>query len=237
MRLSSKTLEVSGGIRVADTTDDYKNSVRRFLKSNSVIETLLGNIEIGKEIGQGGNALVFNAVWGSGEVAVKVLAEDSTKKSSRYLRFITEVREIIKLSQTRAVVPIYHVGEITIEESTFPYMVMKKYPCTLNEWKKHNDLSELNELTNVIEQLIYCIEVIHQNNIVHRDIKPQNILVDENNDIVVSDFGISWFDPNHYERLVKTEKKDRLANFGFSAPEQFQLNPDPKPTMDLFALV
>ncbi|MFB0847084.1 serine/threonine protein kinase, partial [Paenibacillus oleatilyticus] len=221
---------------MANTTDDYKNCIRKFFKTNSVIKTLLGGIEIGKEIGQGGNALVYNAVWGSGEVAVKVLAEDSSKQSSRYLRFITEVREIIKLSQTRAVVPIYHVGEITIEESTFPYMVMRKYPSTLNEWKKQKDLTNIKELSDVLEQLIYCVEVIHQNNIVHRDLKPQNILVDDDNDIVISDFGISWFDPNHYERLVRTEKRERLANFGFSAPEQFELNPEPKPTMDLFAL-
>jgi serine/threonine protein kinase len=222
---------------MAGTVDEEKNKIRIFIRSNNHLETVLGSIDFDSEIGQGGNALVYSATWGLGEVAVKILAEDcAVKKSSRYQRFITEVREIIKLSDTRAVVPIYYTGEIAIEESKYPYMIMKKYPLTLNKWVEKNSINDKSVLLDVIKQLMYCFDVIHKNNIVHRDIKPQNILVDPDNDFILSDFGISWFDPEHYERLVKTEKKERLANFGFSAPEQFEINPDPKPTMDLYAL-
>ncbi|WP_253805998.1 protein kinase [Paenibacillus sp. Cedars] len=176
-------------------------------------------------------------MWGRTLVAIKFLAEDCANEiTTRHYRFLTEVREIIKLSDSQAVVPIFHYGHLTVENSTFPYMVMKKYPDTLNTWRKKNEIKEIGNVIPIVEQLIFCLDKIHSNNIVHRDIKPQNLLIDENNDVVLADFGISWFDPEHYERLVKTEKKDRLANFGYSAPEQFQANPDPRPTMDLFAV-
>ncbi|MCR8844923.1 protein kinase [Paenibacillus sp. SC116] len=222
---------------MARTVDEEKNRIRVFIRENNHIETMLGSINLGLEIGQGGNALVYSATWGRGEVAVKILAEDSSlKKSTRYQRFITEVREIVKLSDTKAVVPIYYTSELLINGSKYPFMIMKKYPMTLNNWIKHNSINDIEKLTDVIKQLMYCLNIIHTHNIVHRDVKPQNILVDSEEQFILSDFGISWFDPEHYERLVKTEKNERLANFGFSAPEQFEKNPDPKPTMDLYAL-
>ena len=54
----------------------------------------------------------------------------------------------------------------------------------------------------------------------------------------MADFGIAWFNPARYEKLAKTEKGDRLANIGFSPPEQLRREyyDKPVPNMDLFAL-
>lgn len=217
--------------------DLQKNSIRQFLKEQNELQTTLGKVNIGKEIGQGGNALVYSATWGRTDVAIKFLAEDCSESfSARYHRFITEVREIIKLSHTGTVVPIYFFDFINVQSHRFPYMIMKKYPLTLNEWIKTNRIESIELLLPLLKQLIDSLELIHSYHIIHRDIKPQNILVDDENNIVLSDFGISWFDPIHYERLVKTDKRERLANYAFSAPEQFHINPEPRPTMDLFAL-
>ncbi|NGM83392.1 protein kinase [Paenibacillus sp. 7124] len=222
---------------MASNIDQQKNIIRKFFKDNNIIDTLLGEIYVMDELGQGGNAIVYSALWGRSVVAIKFLAEDcSVKTTSRHQRFVTEVREIIKLSDSQAVVPIYLYDLLPVEDFIFPYMLMKQYSDTLSTWKKKNPILQITDVLPVIKDLIYCIDKIHNLNIIHRDLKPQNILIDEDNDLVLADFGISWFDPEHYERLVKTEKKERLANFSFSAPEQFQTNPEPKPTMDLFAL-
>lgn len=220
-----------------ENTNNLKSKISKYIKENQVVDTLLGEIELKERLGEGGNAIVFNADWGRSEVAVKILAEDcSRRKSKRYLRFVTEFKEIIKLSNTTAVIPVYMFDLIEIEEHVFPYFVMKKYSFTLDKWVKDNPIDSTESLFSILDKLINCMEIIHNHNIIHRDLKPQNILIDENENIVLGDFGISWFDPEHYDRLAKTEKGDRLANFAFSPPEQFQKNPLPHPTMDIFAL-
>lgn len=187
--------------------DEDKNKLRLFFKETKFIDTILGKVEIEEEIGQGGNALVFSAIWGRTQVAIKFLAEDcSIEATSRHKRFVTEVREVIKLSDSQAVVPIYFYDLLKVESSIFPYMIMKKYPYTLNAWKRKNQINQIDDVLPIVKNLLYCLDKIHSMNIVHRDLKPQNLLVDDDNDLVLADFGISWFDPEHYERLVKTEK-------------------------------
>ena len=219
------------------TPDQSKNEIRSHIRKNNVVDTLLGELIIEKELGQGGNALVYSGKWGNNTVAIKFLAEDcSVEISSRYQRFVTEFRELVKLSSTNAIIPVYLFGELIVGELKFPYIVMERCKHTLSEEVRVNPVNDLDQLLKIVDDLINCLSIIHSKHIVHRDLKPQNILITYEGKLILGDFGISWFDPEHYERLAKTEKGDRLANFGFSAPEQFQKNPDPKPTMDLYAL-
>lgn len=204
------------------------------MKKERGISSPLGYIEVNEAIGEGGNAIVYNAQFGQNQVALKVLAEQ--KNSSKYERFVTEFREIVQLSDTKAVVPIYFFGQIEIGDFTFPYILMKKYPYTLKDWKGSKQFSNFNDLERTLKNLLNILSVIHERNIVHRDLKPENILVDENGEMVLADFGISWFDPEFYERLVHTKKSDRMANYDFSAPEQFEKNSQPHLTMDIFSL-
>lgn len=213
---------------------ENKNKIRQFIKGENRIESPLGVIEVKESIGEGGNALVYNAQFGENEVALKLLAEE--EGSSKYKRFLTEFREIVQLADTGAVVPIFYFGLVEIGEEHFPYMLMKKYPYTLESWSASNPVTDFNSLKGILKNLLDIISVIHKNNIVHRDLKPGNILVSEKGEMVLADFGISWFDPKFYERFVHTGKKDRMANFDFSAPEQFKKGSKPHPTMDIFAL-
>lgn len=215
-------------------TQDIKKLITNFFKSENTIISDLGPILIKEKIGEGGNALVYNAGFGKNEVALKILAEKVD--SSKYHRFVTEFREIVQLADTKAVVPIYYFGHLEIESERFPYILMKKYPFTLKTWKNNNPVQNYEDLKGLLKNLFNIVSTIHKNGIVHRDLKPENILVSESGEIVLADFGISWFDPEIYERLVHTKKGDRMANFDFSAPEQFEKENLPHPTMDLFAL-
>lgn len=213
---------------------EMKKLIRDYLKSEETIISDVGSIVVKKEIGEGGNALVYNAQFGKNEVALKVLAEQ--KDSSKYKRFITEFREIVQLADTKSVVPIYHLGHIEIGGSQFPYFIMKKYPYTLKTWCNVNTFHDINAIEEILNNLLSVLSVIHERNIVHRDLKPDNILVSDSGEMVLADFGISWFDPEIYERIVHTNKGDRMANFDFSAPEQYLKGNQPHPTMDIFAL-
>jgi serine/threonine protein kinase len=217
-------------------TDTAKNQIRNFFRNEGAISTNMGEIPVKKEIGQGGNAVVFSADFGKNEVALKVLAEDLESNSTKYKRFLTEFKEIVQFAETRAVVPIYYYSHILIEGKHYPYILMKKYPYTLKYWVKKIEINTYENLEPLLHNLLNIISVIHERNIVHRDLKPENILVDDEGQMVLADFGISWFDPNFYDRLVETKKGDRMANFAFSAPEQFQKENNPHSTMDIFAL-
>lgn len=166
----------------------------------------MGDINVKGEIGEGGNAIVFNADFGKNEVAIKILAEEVGQNSTKYRRFLTEFKEIVQLAETRAVVPIYYYGHLTIEGKQFPYILMKKYPYTLKSWLNTVEINNFDTLRPILYNLFKIVSVIHKKNIVHRDLKPENILVATDGKMVLADFGISWFDPEFYERHAQTKK-------------------------------
>jgi len=74
------------------------------------------------------------------------------------------------------------------------------------------------------------------NNVFHRDIKPANILQSHDEEIVVADFGIAHFHEEHLRTLVDTHPNERLANFGYSAPEQRKRGSTVDQRADVYAL-
>ncbi len=220
------------------SVEHSKNAIREFIKKSSVLVTPLGDFPIRGSIGEGGNALVYELDAGKGrQLAVKFLAEDcSSEKSKRYQRFLTEYREIVQLQDTGLVASAFAISYLETNDGKFPYILMKRYAYTLEQWIKRKPVLKLQDLLPLVGQLIDCLKLIHSHNIVHRDLKPKNIFVTNDGKLILADFGIAWFDPEHYERLARTSPNERLANWGFSAPEQFQSNHKPYPTMDLFAL-
>ena len=215
--------------------DETKQIIRKQIKVNGTLSTIIGDIVIKKQIGEGGNSLVYTASWGKRLVAVKILAIDfrKDKESEKYKRFIDEFQGLIPLMGSGVIVPIYYFG---LFQEIFPYFVMDIYPYTLDSWIKKYPVQDIHNLIPYIKKLLFCLDVIHRHGIIHRDVKPKNIFVDENGELLLGDFGIAWFDPEHYEKLAHTSSGDRLANYGFSAPEQFHKDVLPAFTMDIFAI-
>lgn len=211
-----------------------KNKIRNVLMESPFIDSDLGKINIEKELGEGGNALVYNSLLGNNHLALKILAEKVG--TTKYKRFLLEFREIVQLADTGAVVPIYYFNHLNIDDEKYAYIIMKKYPYTLKSWYDSGKITTVENVFNILKSLLDIIQIIHEKNIVHRDLKPENVLVTNDGKLVLADFGISWFDPEIYQRQVKTEKSDRMANLNFSAPEQFEKGATPHPTMDIFAL-
>ena len=97
-----------------------------------------------------------------------------------------------------------------------PYM-----PKTLKNYRKELGSNfNLDNFENIFNCLLNNIEKIHQDNIIHRDIKPENIFI-VNNNFLIGDFDISKFNDTEYIKLTNTSSRERLANYAFSAPEQF----------------
>ena len=145
--------------------------------------------EILEKIGNGGMATVFKAKCHvlNRYVAVKILRDEFTTDSEFIKRFNSEAQSAASLTHPN-IVSIYDVGN----EDNLYYIVME-----LIQGKTLKDIiTEDGKLSwkwsiNVAMQIASALEMAHKNNIIHRDIKPHNIIITEEGTAKVTDFGIA----------------------------------------------
>lgn len=151
---------------------------------------LIGNrYEILEKIGNGGMATVYKARCHvlNRNVAVKVLKEEFTTDAEFVKRFNIEAQAAASLSHSN-IVSIYDVGN----EGEIHYIVMELVQGkTLKEIITDDGILPWKWTVNIAIQIASALEVAHRNNIVHRDIKPHNIIITENGTAKVTDFGIA----------------------------------------------
>lgn len=210
--------------------------MRLRVKEDNEIRTDLGRLRLEKEIGEGANALVFATDFAGPAVAKFLACAVTEPPESRYARFVDEFRMLVRLANTGRVVRVFHFDTLVIAGTRLPFMIMERCQQTLSGQLLNNPITTGPQFFNLAEQLLEAVGAVNDAGIVHRDLKPQNILIREDGAVVLGDFGIAWFDPSHYEKLAHTKPAERLANFMFSAPEQFDRDTTPAPTMDIYAV-
>ena len=152
---------------------------------------LLGNrYEMVEKIGNGGMATVYKAVDKvlKRNVAVKILRDEFTTDEEFIKRFEVEAQSAARLTHPN-IVSIYDVGV----EGNLHYIVME---LIQGKTLKEIILEEKGPLPwkwsiNVAIQIASALEMAHKNNIIHRDIKPHNIIITEDGIAKVTDFGIA----------------------------------------------
>jgi len=152
--------------------------------------TKIGRYEIKAELGRGGMATVYRAYDPSfdREVAVKVLPREFLHNPQFHERFQREIKTIAKLEHP-AIVPVYDVG---VDEG-IPYFVMRYMTGgSLSDWIEKGRFS-LEDTARIIERVGQALSYAHRKGLIHRDLKPDNILFDSNGDPFISDFGIAKF--------------------------------------------
>ena len=151
---------------------------------------LIGNrYEILEKIGNGGMATVYKARCHvlNRNVAVKVLKEEFTTDSEFVKRFNIEAQSAASLTHPN-IVSIYDVGN----EGDIYYIVMELVQGkTLKEIITDEGILPWKWTVNIAIQIASALEVAHRHNIVHRDIKPHNIIITEDGTAKVTDFGIA----------------------------------------------
>lgn len=148
-----------------------------------------GRYEILDRVGGGGMAVVYKAkdVWLDRVVALKILRPQYAIDDDFVQRFRREAQAAASLSHPN-IVSIYDVG---IEEDIH-YIVMEYVEgTTLKEYITQNSPLSAHEAVEVARQIADALEHAHHNQIIHRDIKPHNILMGKNLRIKVTDFGIA----------------------------------------------
>ena len=151
---------------------------------------LLGNrYEIIEQIGNGGMATVYKAKCHvlNRYVAVKILKEEYTTDEEFVKRFNTEAQSAASLTHPN-IVSVYDVGS----EGDLHYIVMELVKGkTLKEIINEDGALSWKWSVNVAIQIASALETAHKNNIIHRDIKPHNIIITEDGIAKVTDFGIA----------------------------------------------
>ena len=183
----------------------------------------LGHYRILKKIGEGGMGEVFCAedVKLGRNVALKVLPAKFAEDAKRLRRFLREARLASTLSHPN-VTHIYEVGE----EKGLHYIAMEYVEGeTLQERIKNTPLDQATML-NIAIQIAEALETAHAAGIVHRDVKPANIMLNSKNHVKILDFGLAkqdWTGHPEIDQLsteAYTQDGTLLGTVQYMSPEQ-----------------
>ncbi|MGD6841972.1 Stk1 family PASTA domain-containing Ser/Thr kinase [Bacillus infantis] len=173
-----------------------------------------GRYKILDMIGGGGMANVYLAhdMILDRDVAVKILRLDFAENDEFIRRFHREAQSATSLAHPN-IVSIYDVGE----EDSIYYIVMEYVEGqTLKQYIQQHSPVPVDTALDIMKQLLSAISHAHQHHIVHRDIKPHNILVDRLGNVKITDFGIAMA----LSSTSITQTNSVLGSVHYLSPEQ-----------------
>jgi eukaryotic-like serine/threonine-protein kinase len=193
----------------------------------------LGKYPVIREIGSGATSRVYLArdTFADREVAIKVFVfdENLNPQTERMMHkaFLAEAALAGKLSHP-------HIVEIldAVAEPEHSYLVMEYVPGTTLE--VHSDVTNLLPLHKVVEIIFKCIRALDfafQHGVIHRDIKPGNILLSKTGDTKVSDFGASFQQRHGHD----TTQISGVGSPAYMSPEQIRME-DVTHQTDIYSL-
>ncbi|MCK6540151.1 MAG: protein kinase, partial [Anaerolineales bacterium] len=174
----------------------------------------IGRYQIREELGRGPSTIVYRAfdMEANREVAVKVLAVEQAPDISQRAHFKRELKMIASLEHP-AIVPVYDVGE----HNGQPYFVMRYMAGgSLTQLIAAKGKLSLEETARIIDRIASALDHAHKQHIIHRDIKPDNILFDLDGNPYISDFGVA----KPAATSDASPSEGQVGTPGYMSPEQ-----------------
>ena len=172
-----------------------------------------------RRLGLGGMATVYLGIQRSlgRPVAIKVLAIDHTQSEELVKRFEHEARTIARLDHPH-IVSIFDVGRTSSGQIyyTMPYLPN-------GDLAGRNLREDQTRILDVLRSLADALGYAHEQGIVHRDVKPENVLFDKLDRPLLADFGIALSDSLHQPRV--TREGATIGSSGYMSPEQARSQP------------
>lgn len=178
---------------------------------------MLGNYRLLRLLGRGGFAEVYlgEHVYLKTQAAIKVLHAQLTSESKEH--FLAEAQTIAHLLHPN----IVHVLDFGFDEQT-PFLVMDYAPHgTLRQRHLRGIALPLALIVSYTKQIAAALQYAHDQKLIHRDVKPENMLLGRANEVLLSDFGIATI--SQTSRSLHTQ--DVSGTIAYMAPEQIQGKP------------
>jgi tetratricopeptide (TPR) repeat protein/predicted Ser/Thr protein kinase len=185
----------------------------------------IGSYRILRQIGEGGMGVVYEAEQDQPRrtVALKVIKPGMTTREV-LRRFELEAQALARL-QNPAVAQIYEAGTADIGFGPQPYFAMELIRGrTLLEYTDENHLSTRQRLELMV-RICEGVHHAHQRGLIHRDLKPGNILVEENGQPKIVDFGVARATDNDMVTTRQTSLGQLVGTLAYMSPEQVRADP------------
>jgi serine/threonine protein kinase/formylglycine-generating enzyme required for sulfatase activity len=218
-------LEEPFGLNGIKLSDEVFDAISQPLKLKQI-----GSYQIVEEIGRGGMSVVFRATQANParSVALKVFVDRALDDPTQVQRFHKEANAIAQLSHP-GIVQVFEAGE----DDGYHFLAMELVEgselCTLASLGQ----TDSAEAASLIASVAEAIQFAHQNGVVHRDIKPHNILLNATGQPLVADFGLAKHigETNHL-----TASGTIVGTPSYMPPEQIAGNKDANPASDIYGL-
>jgi serine/threonine protein kinase len=193
---------------------------------------VFGVYRLGRLLGEGGMGKVYEAVHEimGRSVAIKVIHPQITSANNNATRFYQEIRALAKLNHPNIVV-IHDAG--TVRRRHYYAMELLAGPSLKARVDTEKRLRE-KEALDIVAATARALGHAHAKKIVHRDVKPENIIFDENGLPKLTDFGLVMHqDKDH---LTLTQEGYVVGSFNYASPEQFNGERDIDGRSDIYSL-
>jgi len=204
--------------------DGFADRVRSVTAATPAMPVEITGYELHEEIHRGGQGIVFAATQLSTTqpVAIKVLLHGLLSTERQRLRFEREV-DLAARIQHPNVVRIIDRG---LTEDGHGYFVMERVDGqSLDRYLGSMDLS-IEQRLALFSQICEGVRAAHQRGVLHRDLKPGNILIDAHNAVKVLDFGLAKSELDEPADELRTVAGEFMGTLAYAAPEQLRGNPD-----------
>ena len=194
------------------------------------MQNTIKGYEVQDRIGKGGFGEVYRAYQPliERDVAIKVILPVYANEPEFIRRFESEAQIVARLEHP-FIVPLYDFWR----DSQGAYLVMRWLPNSLKRVLEEGPLS-LEDTLRMTDQIAAALAIAHRNHVIHRDIKPDNILLDNDDNAYLTDFGIAKVGTTSADE--SDEDSESAGSPAYMSPEQISVAMQASPASDIYSL-